>query len=165
MRLPETLSSVSEKVFLEGVSIMGSCVCMNSLVIQVECQGMPCEVLGVGIQTKLLIQLSCSWLVRVHSLPGLGVILIKLLHILQEVAESPLLKDAHQSWKKEREEFPYSKTREREIERDREREIERDRERYIYIHGDITSFKSLQSVLLLNATNMIRNLTRWSPPK
>ena len=54
------------------------------------------KIAGVLVEAELLVDLAHRRLVRVHLLPGLGIVVVELLHEDQEVSEAPLFEKTHQ---------------------------------------------------------------------
>lgn len=67
-----------------------------SLISAVERQGVASEVDDILAQVKLPVDFTHAGALGVDTLKGLGVILIKVCHKHQELAEAPFLEHAHQ---------------------------------------------------------------------
>ena len=68
------------------------------LIVQVECQGMACEVSGVSVKTELVKQLLHRLILTVEAFPRLAVVRVVLLDVDEQRTESSFLKQAHQSY-------------------------------------------------------------------
>lgn len=58
---------------------------------------MPCYINSILIHTKFIIQVFCSVLFRINSLPGFSVLQIKLHDVDHQFSESPLFENAHKT--------------------------------------------------------------------
>lgn len=68
----------------------------HSLISAVERQCMSCEIDDILTKVKASVDFTHGSDVRIHSLQGLGIILIEVCHKHQELAEASFLKHAHE---------------------------------------------------------------------